>query len=82
MRNFSSYRSVDKDLHYYAPRKKLTDCASMHLTGTTPGKSGHYITVWAPRQTGKTWVMEQVLSDLRNDRCKRKADFCGDGQLK
>jgi len=28
---------------------------------------GHYITVWAPRQTGKTWVTNQVLHRLQNE---------------
>lgn len=28
-------------------------------------KGGHYITVWAPRQTGKTWVMQQVIARLK-----------------
>ncbi|MCP4108110.1 MAG: hypothetical protein GY749_21615, partial [Desulfobacteraceae bacterium] len=55
MRKFSSYGPVDTDLHYYVPRKELVDRAYTQLKGVIPDKGGHYITVWAPRQTGKTW---------------------------
>jgi hypothetical protein len=67
MRRFSSYGPVDKDLHYYVPRQELIDYAHLQLVGENPQKGGHYITVWAPRQTGKTWVMQQVLAGLRDD---------------
>ncbi|QTA86939.1 AAA-like domain-containing protein [Desulfonema magnum] len=70
MRQFSSYGPVDTDLHYYAPRKDLTDKAYMQLRGKNPNKGGHYITVWAPRQAGKTWVMQQVLKKI-----KKKGEF-------
>jgi hypothetical protein len=36
--------------------------------GEDPRKSGHYFTVWAPRQTGKTWIMQEVL--FRLQKCK------------
>ncbi len=65
MRKFSSYGPLDTDLHYYAPRKTLVDRAFSQLLGENPDKEGHYITVWAPRQTGKTWVMQQVLFRLQ-----------------
>jgi hypothetical protein len=29
-----------------------------------PEKGGHYFTVWAPRQTGKTWLMRQVVAEI------------------
>ena len=67
MRKFSSYGPVDTDLHYYAPRKALFDQTLTHLLGENPAKGGHYITVWAPRQTGKTWLMQQVLLRLQTD---------------
>ncbi len=35
------------------------------LVGDEPEKDGHYITVWAPRQTGKTWIMCEVLEEIR-----------------
>ncbi len=66
MRKFSSYGPVDTDLHYYVPRKELVDRAYTQLKGVIPDKGGHYITVWAPRQTGKTWIMQQVTEKIRN----------------
>ena len=70
MRKFSSYGPVDKDLHYYAPRTELIDYTQTQLLGENPTKGGHYITVWAPRQTGKSWVMLEVVQQL-----KAKGDF-------
>ncbi len=68
MRIFSSYGPVDRDIHYYAPRKELIESAYMQLIGEDPEKGGRYITVWAPRQSGKTWIMQQALFRLRKDR--------------
>lgn len=73
MRKFSSYGPIDTDLHYYAPRQALIEHAYGQLLGENPAKDGHYITVWAPRQTGKTWVMQQILFGLQHD--PRYADF-------
>jgi len=70
MRKFSSYGPVNTKLHYYAPRKALIDSAYTQLVGEVPEEGGHYITVWAPRQTGKTWVMQQVVKKIRE-----KGDF-------
>jgi len=67
MRRFHSYGPVDTDLHYYAPRENLIETTYTRLTGENPQKGGHYITVWAPRQCGKTWVMQQVLSRLEKE---------------
>ncbi len=67
MRKFSSYGPVDKELNYYAPREDLIQFAYQQLLGENPDKGGHYITVWGPRQTGKTWLMQQILADLRAD---------------
>ncbi|MCP4133888.1 MAG: AAA family ATPase, partial [bacterium] len=67
MRKFSSYGPVDTELHYYAPRQELIDRAYKQLVGDNPEKGGHYITVWAPRQTGKSWVMNEVLYRLEDD---------------
>ena len=67
MRKFSSYGPIDTDLHYYAPRKALLAHAYTQLMGDDPEKGGHYITVWAPRQVGKTWTMQQILFQLRRD---------------
>ncbi|HLP60687.1 MAG TPA: ATP-binding protein [Candidatus Deferrimicrobium sp.] len=67
MRRFNSYGPIDTDVHYYAPRKSLIDKAYTRLMGEYPHKGGHYITVWAPRQTGKTWVMQEILFQLQKD---------------
>lgn len=65
MRKFSSYGQIDTELHYYAPRTALIEKAYMQLVGEPPEKGGHYITIWAPRQTGKSTVMLEVTQKLR-----------------
>lgn len=67
MRKFSSYGPIDTDQHYYVARQELIDSAVQHLVGEDPEKGGHYITVWAPRQRGKSWIMQQTLWRLQND---------------
>ncbi|CAN2039816.1 AAA ATPase domain-containing protein [Candidatus Magnetomoraceae bacterium gMMP-15] len=67
MRKFFSYGSLDPSLNYYAPRKELIQRAYTQIMGENPEKGGHYITVWAPRQTGKTWAMQQILWGLQKD---------------
>ncbi len=67
MRRFSSYGPVNNKLHYYAPREELINRAYAQLLGENPSEGGHYITVWASRQTGKTWVMQQVMFRLKKD---------------
>ncbi|MCP4216223.1 MAG: AAA family ATPase [bacterium] len=67
MRRFSSYGPIDTELHYFAPRQELIDKTYSQLIGGNATKGGHYITVWAPRQTGKTWVMGRVLMRLQED---------------
>ncbi len=67
MRRFSPYGPVNKKLHSYAPGKKLIEKAWTRLIGEDPDEGGHYITVWAPRRTGKTWLMQQILWRLQKD---------------
>ena len=67
MRKFSSYGPVDTAIHYYVPRQALIDDAVRHLIGEDPTRGGHYITVWAPRQRGKSWIMNRALWQLRSD---------------
>ncbi len=67
MRKFCSYGPVNTKLHYYAPREALIKSALIQLVGENPEEGGHYMTVWAPRQTGKTWVMHQVLFRVQKD---------------
>ena len=65
MRRFSSYGPIDPQEHYHAPRKGLIETGCTRLVGENPRKGGHYITVWAPRQCGKTWVMQEVFEKIR-----------------
>ena len=65
MRRFSSYGPVDPDLHYYAPRKRLVEQMLHNLLGEDPSKQGGYVTIWGPRQSGKTWIKGRVLQRLR-----------------
>ena len=67
MRKFSSYGPLDNKLEYYAPREALIAHALTQVRGEDPDAGGHYITVWAPRQTGKTWVMREVYLALKQD---------------
>ncbi|MCP4398837.1 MAG: hypothetical protein GY801_16255 [bacterium] len=65
MRKFSSYGQINKNLHYYVPRTELIEKAYRGLLGEIPDEGGHYLTVWAPRQTGKSSVMLEVAQKLR-----------------
>jgi len=68
MRRFSSYGPVSKKNHYYAPRKALLEKAYRQMVGDFPDEGGHhYITVWGPRQTGKSWAMRDVLWRIQKD---------------
>jgi len=68
MPKFTSYGPVDPDLNYYVPRIELIDGALGQVIGDTSDKGGHYITVWAPRQAGKSWVLHSVLRRIREER--------------
>jgi hypothetical protein len=65
MRRFFSYGPINPKRHYYAPREKLIQQAYTQLVGEYPDEDGHYITVWAPRQCGKTWMMQEVLETIK-----------------
>ncbi|MCP4153739.1 MAG: hypothetical protein GY757_38795 [bacterium] len=67
MRCFSSYGPVNSKLHYYAQREDLIEKGLYQLLGENVNAGGHYFTVWAPRQCGKTWTMQQVLFRLQKD---------------
>lgn len=77
MRKFSSYGPINTKLHYYVPRQELVDQAIAHLVGEVPSEGGHYITVWAPRQRGKSWILNQAVQQLRAD-----PDYAGFDVLK
>jgi len=65
MRKFSSYGPIDQELHFHVPRTELIQDAYTRLIGTDQEKGGHYITIWSPRQTGKTWVMQQTVQKIK-----------------
>ncbi len=67
MRRFSSYGPVINASNYYAPREELIEKAYINIIGENPPEGGHYFTVWAPRQAGKTWLMQQILFRLKKD---------------
>ncbi|MEN8220686.1 MAG: hypothetical protein ABFS56_30910 [Pseudomonadota bacterium] len=60
MRQFCSYGPVNCKAHFCVPRKALIAKGVQHLIGSPEEESGHYFTIWAPRQTGKTWLMIQL----------------------
>jgi len=67
MRRFSSYGPVSKESNYFVPRKELLQMAYTYLTGENPAEGGHYITVWAPRQTGKSSLLRDLYWDVMKD---------------
>lgn len=64
MRTFSSYGPVDTELNFYVPREALIERTFRQLIGEDSDRGGHYITIWAPRQRGKTWLMQQVAARI------------------
>jgi hypothetical protein len=60
MRYFSSYGPVDCKAHFCVPRLALIETGVQQLIGSPEEEGGHYFTIWAPRQTGKTWLMRQI----------------------
>ena len=64
MRTFSSYGPVSKKINFYVPRHELVTKAREYLLGQIPEEGGHYITVWASRQTGKTWALREISWEL------------------
>ncbi|MCX6581250.1 MAG: AAA-like domain-containing protein [Candidatus Aminicenantes bacterium] len=67
MRKFSSYGPIINASNYYAPREELIEKTYINLIGENPAEGGHYFTVWAPRQTCKTWLMQQIYFRLLKD---------------
>ncbi|MCP4344499.1 MAG: hypothetical protein GY795_03110 [Desulfobacterales bacterium] len=65
MRKFSSYGPINAKLHYHVLREELVSNTYTQLVGEILEEGGHYITIWAPRQAGKTWIMQQVVKRIR-----------------
>ncbi|MFP4309627.1 MAG: hypothetical protein ACLFRG_20375 [Desulfococcaceae bacterium] len=63
MRRFHSYGPVDCEEHFCVPRTELVDGCVRQLVDN-PEKGGHFFTIWAPRQTGKTWLMRQARDEI------------------
>jgi hypothetical protein len=63
MRRFHSYGPVDCEEHFCVPRTELVDGCVRQLVDK-PEKGGHFFTIWAPRQTGKTWLMRQARDEI------------------
>ena len=59
MRHFHSYGPVNSKAHFCVQRKTLIKQGVEQLIGK-PKKGGHFFTIWAPRQTGKTWLMREL----------------------
>ena len=64
MRRFHSYGPVDSSEHFSVERRELIAECVQQLVGN-PGKPGHFFTIWAPRQAGKTWLMRQAIQEIR-----------------
>jgi len=63
MRRFHSYGPVNEKVHFTAKREPLVKHCFESLIGANE-EGGHYFTIWAPRQTGKTWLMRQVKMEI------------------
>ncbi|MCP4698220.1 MAG: hypothetical protein GY862_15405 [Gammaproteobacteria bacterium] len=63
MRHFYSYGPVDCQEHFCVERRELVARAVKELVGI-PEKGGHYLTLWAPRQSGKTWLMPRIKQEI------------------
>ncbi|MBF0336756.1 MAG: AAA-like domain-containing protein [Nitrospirae bacterium] len=64
MRSFYSYGPVDCRSNFCVHRRDLIERCAGQLVGDIIDEGGRYFTIWAPRQTGKTWVMRQVRDDI------------------
>jgi hypothetical protein len=60
MRHFCSYGPVNCKAHFCVPRQTLITTGVTQLIGHPDEEGGHYFTIWAPRQCGKTWLMRQI----------------------
>jgi hypothetical protein len=65
MRKFHSYGPVDIEDHFCVERQELIQKCTNQLIGNQK-KGGHYFTIWAPRQTGKTWLIRQSAQQIKN----------------
>lgn len=76
MRRFHSYGPVDPAFHFCVERRELVERCVAQLVGE-PGEGGHFFTIWAPRQSGKTWLMWRAVDEAR----KRHGDRFAVGKM-
>ena len=74
MQRFHSYGPVDCEEHFCVSRTDLVDTCVRRLVGNVE-KGGHYFTIWAPRQNGKTWLMRRSMETIRRQHEDRFAVF-------
>ena len=67
MRRFDSCGPLSIRTNFYAPRTELKTQVLRQLQGDDPYEGGHYITVWAPRQTGKTWLLMEAAHQIKRE---------------
>lgn len=66
MRHFHSYGPVNCKAHFCVERRELIEACTEQLIGSPDEVGGHYFTIWAPRQTGKTWLMQQSKKEIES----------------
>lgn len=64
MKRFTSYGPPDPETEFMIQRPALVQQVINQLLGE-PKKGGHYFTIFAPRQVGKTTTLRQVVQALR-----------------
>ena len=65
MRTFCSYGPVSRPAHFCVERRELVDSCVEQLVGRPGEEGGRYFTIWAPRQTGKTWLMRRAKAEIQ-----------------
>ena len=65
MREFTSYGPVNSRSNFFVPRTELVESCVNQLVGSPQEDGGHYFTIWAARQTGKTWLMRRAIEEIQ-----------------
>lgn len=63
MRTFNTSGPIDLSQHFGVPRTELVKQYVRHMIGDTE-TGGDYLTLWAPRQTGKTSLMYLIEQEV------------------
>lgn len=64
MREFNTSGPNNPDIHYTVMREELVQKALAQIAHSADPKGGRYFTLYAPRQTGKTTFVEQLMRRL------------------